>query len=441
MLVAALVFALDTTNPNAFKRDAGPLGWREKSVAGLVGGLEILVMATNLASLAGRVRRSRPVTLAALINGWITLATGFAAVYMLLFVVDKGALHVEGWSGSVPIQERIPGTGTTHGVAATESRVLSVMVAFVYFSLCTFTSAGFGDIYPLEWPAQLAASVQMLVGAVYAVVIFGAALCYFQSHIGEGSTTRSEQHQGCFRGAVQWVRYNVYGVEAVRRGLVSYLFPAVLVLQAAGIGTLIAMDPELLHHTHPRESSAYVVFSALQGVLLVVLVSVSLRIAFKMHDNVEIGLLFLVQSYLSMIFLFDGVYLLVYLLNKDAFELAGGKHMALPEAMWRFLYFSFTAMTTTGYGDITPRLMVSRVVVGAHMVTSVVYHVLILGLGTALFVSRQRRSLEKVAEEARRRNNWFGLLEVQMVDQTQPPVQQAGGRVPGSLWDDDDDDV
>ena len=141
-----------------------------------------------------------------------------------------------------------------------------------------------------------------------------------------------------------------------------------------------------------------------------------------------------------MIFLFDGVYLLVYLLNKDAFELAGGKHMALPEAMWRFLYFSFTAMTTTGYGDITPRLMVSRVVVGAHMVTSVVYHVLILGLGTALFVSRQRRSLEKVAEEARRRNNWFGLLEVQMVDQTQPPVQQAGGRVPGSLWDDDDDD-
>merc|ERR1712146_327296 len=60
--------------------------------------------------------------------------------------------------------------------------------------------------------------------------------------------------------------------------------------------------------------------------------------------------------------------------------------------MWKFLYFSCTAMTTTGYGDITPRLMIGRIAVIVHMLVSQIYHILILGLGTALLVSRQRES-------------------------------------------------
>mmetsp|Transcript_38885 Transcript_38885/g.65227 ORF Transcript_38885/g.65227 Transcript_38885/m.65227 type:complete len:90 (+) Transcript_38885:117-386(+) len=78
--------------------------------------------------------------------------------------------------------------------------------------------------------------------------------------------------------------------------------------------------------------------------------------------------------------------------------------------MWKLLYFSFTAMTTTGFGDITPRLMIGRIVVALHLVVSQMYHILILGLGTAIFVSRQQVGITKTRQNLRQAQSWGGSL-------------------------------
>ena len=167
--------------------------------------------------------------------------------------------------------------------------------------------------------------------------------------------------------------------------MIRFLLPVVVAIQGVGLAVLLFLDPELLHSAHPHETSAYAVFASLQGLLLTLLVGVSLRVAFKMHDHAEIGLTFLVQSYLASVVIFEGLYVLIYLLNKDAFLFESAKPTTsggagvdgggsasvwsnivaagFPVAMWKFLYFSLTAMTTTGYGDIFPRLMVSRLMV------------------------------------------------------------------------------
>jgi len=397
LIIVSEAVVLQIFDPDIFGASEIRMSWASGLLTSVLFCAQISLMLHYGWSLTQDIADLSPVTMYRLVNGWVTAAMGFSFIYLVLFIADPLSFHVDGWVG----EDAELSHTNKHPSHQLEGHVAGVIVGFLYFSLATLTSVGFGDIVCRGWRAQVLCSMEMLLGVIFSVVIFGWALHYFQSQIGTDvvAELREFHEHNLVRRVAHIIRYNIPGFEPLRKFIVHYLFMVVVFFQLGTLGILLLLDPELLEDPNPHESKAFLVLCILQGVLTLLLISVSLRIAFKMHDHVEIGLSFLVQSYLSVIVLFDGIYLLVFLANKDSFKLpfVSPEFLSLPGAMVKFLYFSCTAMTTTGFGDITPRLMVGRIAVTVHMIVSQVYHILILGLGTAIFISRQQEGITRTS--------------------------------------------
>jgi len=407
VLVCIEFIILDIFDYGLFETRDVIMGWESSLLSVLIVTLQVLLMLYTGWTLVRDIADLNPISISRLINGWITFALGFSLVYLLIFIADPDVFHVDGWIGE--IHERKIETNRVEG------HVAGVLVGFVYYSLTVLTSVGFGDVTCRGWLAQFTCCLEMLIGVIFSVVIFGWALHYFQTQVGEDIVAefRNEYHPGIFRRLVATIRHRVPGVEVVRKFIISYLLLVVIGIQFGTFGVLVMAEPELLAEDNVYKNRAFIALCCLQAFLLLLLCSVSLRIAFKMHDHMEVGLGFLVQSYLSIIVLFDGVYLLVFLVDKDSFRMPSAPDPAkisLLTAIWNFFYFSCTAMTTTGFGDITPRLMLGRAAVSCHLVISQVYHILILGLGTAIFVSRQQAGITKSTVNIHPSRSWGGNL-------------------------------
>jgi len=151
--------------------------------------------------------------------------------------------------------------------------------------------------------------------------------------------------------------------------------------------TLIAHKSELAVDV----SIGLMIFFQCLNLILIVLVSIKL-VKQLLHRNAS-GL-FLVQSYLSTIMLFAGIYMLLFRINMKTFS-------GLPESadrvismemfdIWvRFLYFSVTTMSTVGYGDIYPTMWYSCLVAMLQMLLNTLYTVVIFAKGMAHFAQQQ----------------------------------------------------
>lgn len=83
----------------------------------------------------------------------------FAAVYTLLYRLD-----ISGWDE------------VYSGAPKNSDYVSKVFVRFLYFSISTMTSTGFGDIHPFRWYTYLIVSVEMLLGVLYSTVILARGM-------------------------------------------------------------------------------------------------------------------------------------------------------------------------------------------------------------------------------------------------------------------------
>jgi len=54
-------------------------------------------------------------------------------------------------------------------------------IRFIYFSTATMTTAGYGDVVPHSWAAQILVICQMLVALTYTVIIFTQGLAHFNT--------------------------------------------------------------------------------------------------------------------------------------------------------------------------------------------------------------------------------------------------------------------
>jgi hypothetical protein len=84
--------------------------------------------------------------------------------------------------------------------------------------------------------------------------------------------------------------------------------------------------------------------------------------------------------------------------TEDPSIATGALNLTLGVTIERLLYFSFTVMTTTGYGDVFATQWYSRVLVTLHMWIGVVYSSVILGFGMSK-IKRQRN--ENTAQQQR----------------------------------------
>jgi len=113
---------------------------------------------------------------------------------------------------------------------------------------------------------------------------------------------------------------------------------------------LMSFILDMLAHFHlvsTFEHSLHVLARIIQIVIVMFVVVHLMKWLFSVEkvdaDTVKGG----ISVYILLGLTWTALYRLVYELNPDSFSVQFG-------AVWEFIYFSFTTLTTVGYGDITP---------------------------------------------------------------------------------------
>jgi hypothetical protein len=116
------------------------------------------------------------------------------------------------------------------------------------------------------------------------------------------------------------------------------------------------------------------------------------------HEEVTLDTILAgINTYLLMAFAFVFLYASLLIWNHDAFLIQG---TSLYERLYEspdsygfatFLYFSFTTLTTLGYGDIVPNTSLARLVTSSQAVMGQLYIAIFIGRLVGLEVARHRR--------------------------------------------------
>ena len=94
---------------------------------------------------------------------------------------------------------------------------------------------------------------------------------------------------------------------------------------------------------------------------------------------------------MSVCVLFAGIYIMVYLFQKQ--EAWPVKRVSKANAgFWymsgEFLYLSITTMTTTGYGDLSPRSSFAILMVSLQIIASAMFYQIIIALGVNMMTEQ-----------------------------------------------------
>jgi len=156
---------------------------------------------------------------------------------------------------------------------------------------------------------------------------------------------------------------------------------------------------ETIRTTSSDEVEATVVPMIIMQIIhlgLVVLTSIKL-VKQVLHRTVSPW--FFAQSYLSTILLYAGIYTMVWKMTIPEGTAQPTQHTPFfgtilstndPDFQWlltwvTFLYFSTATMTTVGYGDISPGIWYTQIIVCTEMLFSIMYSAVILSIGLQHF--------------------------------------------------------
>jgi Ion channel len=146
--------------------------------------------------------------------------------------------------------------------------------------------------------------------------------------------------------------------------------------------------------TSVTSNIAIAIMTVFQLLNIVFILVVSVKLVKQLVHRTASGW-FLAQSYLSTLLLFGGIYHLLFRIAASSFdgileEVQAQTHspfaMLLLVAV-RCWYFSITAVTTTGFGDIVATRWYSQVVVSLQMLLSTVYTTVIFAKGLSHFTA------------------------------------------------------
>jgi hypothetical protein len=121
------------------------------------GGLRLGMVALFAAVLLGKVVAAGPVTMARI--------KGAVAVYLMIGVIWEEAYRV--------VSMAAPGALSVH---ASDPQSVKYTAELLYFSFSTLTTAGYGDIVPINPIARALANAEAIVGQMYIVLLIGRLL-------------------------------------------------------------------------------------------------------------------------------------------------------------------------------------------------------------------------------------------------------------------------
>ena len=355
-------------------------------------------------------------------NIYVSTLICYTALYFTCFCYDRGSFNVDGYApDSTPDSAGgLPDTDTQN-----YNDVPTLFVFFLYFSAAIMTSTGFGDIAPAKWYTQFFSNSQMLVGMMYHVGVFGLTLSHFRQFQKMSEEERErrkrlkEQEDPSMLTSVMLAVSNLQlarrirevhpVLDDVRRWCIRHLFWVTAISSILITLLLYAIpggDPFATLTT--ADGSAYnikiavlTVMVFLESLLAIVVVFVSFRLV-RQINSTELSANFLIQSYLSTALLFGGIYFILYAATPHhQFSRRFDSQTSIFEVLYIFLHFSFTVMTTTGFGDIYARGVIARAFVLVEMLVSILYNAVIIGLGTSQLIDLQSAEAEKKFKEVK----------------------------------------
>lgn len=280
-----------------------------------------------------------------------------------------------------------------------DEQLYQIFFWFFYYSVTVTTTSGLGDIYPLLLVPQAITCLQMTVAIAYTVGFFGVGLHHFQRQrqfAVERSSRRFGLEVGAKRGRIRmffkWMRTNIPGLERVRRFCIKYVLGVSILFQAICMSMLFNVDASLFEVDTSSKKNLIGVLLGLTIVQFLFVFLLSIRLVNKVRGD-GVDALFLVQSWLSTVLVFGTIYFCLYLLGgKHYFLLPNIDNMpgfqSVPRVLWLFFYFSMEVQTTTCFGDIAPIHVVSRAVVILQMLESVLYTMVVLGVGISRLLQK-----------------------------------------------------
>lgn len=327
-----------------------------------------LGMATELTALYVRPKK--------IWNMYLATCLTFASAYFAFFCFHHGSFTVDGYAADGEDDTTDDDEGEYEDLQTSNS-VPVIFVYFCYFSGAIMTSTGFGDISPTLWYSQFLSNAQMLLGTMYHVGVFGLTLSHFRTFqkVNEaeeaadllaGRTTAIRRCWNAFAAIpfVHRIRYHPRSAR-IKAFCIKYLVLVCVVFQTLNTMLLLTIpDPFLsLSSGDDGYGSKVVVLTFItlfQTAMFVGVMYISIRVVRKVN-NKAITPGFLIQSFLATALLFGGIYLVLYAATPNhQFSRHTAFDLSVFEVLYVFVHFSFTVMTTTGFGDVYARGILAR---------------------------------------------------------------------------------
>lgn len=348
----------------------------------LVESTQALLLILTTRYLVNRIRTNSLDSPFRLMHMFLANCVAFAGFYTLCYAADKDSFYLQGSSGYESVSE--------------------VFALFFYYSISTMSSTGFGDITPLLFIPQSITLIQTLIAIMYFAGIFAMAMGHFRTRMAE-----SNQFQVDSRPSNDHlinrshVRDTTDITSQIKRWVKHNLFLATLFSQGLNVLILCTIDYKMDQHSQLQFNVLFTV-CVIQIVQFAFVFGMCLKLV-RQIQYLDVSTSFLMQSFLATIIFFAGIYFSISLFNTSAFVVpvlaATGNSKNQFTRFWNFVYFSTTCQTHTGLGDIVPIAWLSRLVVSFHIFVSVLYSVVILGLGLAKLVDRSVPSDKEVPDE------------------------------------------
>ena len=260
-------------------------------------------------------------------NIYMTSLLCFAALYFTCFAYDRSSFNVDGYAPSGNPDSADP-TQADQDVQ-TYNDVPTIFLFFCYFSGAIMTSTGFGDIAPAVAYTQFFSNLQMLLGCVYHVGVFGLTLAHFRTFqkMSQEEKAKREGDPSLLSSVMSLVdqlqlarriRAIHPNLDRFRRFCVHHLAIFSIVFETLVTLLLFAIPGNPFDTLTPADGSRYsikiaiiVLMVLLQFGLFVTVLLISLRLV-KSINSKDLSANFLVQSYIATALLFGGIYFILF---------------------------------------------------------------------------------------------------------------------------------
>lgn len=316
-------------------------------------------------------------------NMYLSVVLGFSAMYFTFFCFQRSSFQVDGYAADAADDvDTTDPDDTPYEDLQTSNNIFTIFVYFCYFSGAIITSTGFGDIAPTLWYSQAFTNIQMLLGTMYHVGVFGLTLSHFRTFQKvQAINESSKKDQPIFTGramsffvrlfyrfvSIPWVarirshpRTNMF-----KRFCIKYLVLVCVIFQTLNTVLLLSI-PDPFRPLEPGDDgyeSKVVVLTFItifQTAMFIGVMYISIRLVKKIN-NADITPGFLIQSFLATALLFGGIYFVLFAATPShQFSKHNAFELSVFEVLYVFVHFSFTVMTTTGFGDVYARGIIAR---------------------------------------------------------------------------------